>query len=283
MRPKQQRYGRGYRVEPLPEGLGGERLQQYVDRMSWFHCIDLGGGVVTKGLKPVDVIDREWDLFELGDLRGRSVLDIGGVDGGHAFHAELAGASPVAVLDHYVWSAHADRYGEIYRAEIAEGRVPPAPHDSAAWDPDSMPSRWRFDVARQVLGSNVRTMAFDFMDCDLRRVGKWDVVLYLGVLYHMEDPVRALRRVAAVTRQQTIIETEAIVVPGHPQPLWRFFPQGEQNNDRTTLWAPNLGGLLGLVGLAGFRDSEVLVGEPEIREGTTQAIQRYRAIVRAIK
>jgi hypothetical protein len=30
------------------------------------------------------------------------------------------------------------------------------------------------------------------MTCDLRQLGTWDVVLYLGVLYHMEDPLTAL-------------------------------------------------------------------------------------------
>ena len=276
------RYGKNYSVETLPPGLAGAALQRYVDRMSWYHCIELGDGVVTKGIKPAEVIGREWELFALGDLQGRSVLDIGGVDGGYAFRAERAGASSVAVVDHYVWSADPDAYGRIYSDEIAAGRTPPAPHQSAAWHPEDLPARWRFDAARQALGSQVRAIATDFMSCDLRRIGTWDVVLYLGVLYHIEDPVRAMRRVAAVTRQQAIIETEAVVVPGEPAPLWRFFPRGEHNNDRTTVWAPNMGALLGLLGLAGFRDAEVLAGEPQLPDGA-DAIQHYRAIVRAVK
>jgi hypothetical protein len=42
-----------------------------------------------------------------------------------------------------------------------------------------------------------------------------------------------LGRMSAVTRQQAIIETEAVVIAGHPEPLWRFFPHGELNHDRT--------------------------------------------------
>jgi tRNA (mo5U34)-methyltransferase len=129
----------------------------------------------------------------------------------------------------------------------------------------------------------VSALALDFMACDLGEVGVWDIVLFLGVLYHIEDPLRALRRVFAVTRHEAIIETEAVVIPGHPEPLWRFFPHGELNHDRTNWWAPNLGGLLGLVGAAGFTDAHVLSGEPASAGRRATAVRHYRAIVRAIK
>jgi tRNA (mo5U34)-methyltransferase len=121
------------------------------------------------------------------------------------------------------------------------------------------------------------------MDCDLKRVGLWDVVLYLGVLYHMPDPVGALRRLAAVTRQQAIIETETMFIRGHPEALWRFFPGGELNHDRTHWWAPNLNALQGLIGAAGFSNAEVLAGEPPDGDLDGDGPFHYRAIVRAIK
>jgi tRNA (mo5U34)-methyltransferase len=210
------------------------------------------------------------------------LLDIAGVDGAYAFRAEQAGASPVAVLDHYVWSADPDAYARLYRDHVNAGTTPPAPHETDLWDPEHLPARWRFDTARQLLGSNVRAIAADFMECDLAELGSWDVVLYLGVLYHMEDPLRAMRRVAEVTRRQAIVETEAIVVPGHPEPLWRFFPDDELNHDRTNWWVPNLAAILGLLGAAGFAATEVLSGEPE-EDGAGAAARHYRAIVRAIK
>lgn len=275
-------YGGGYRIESLPQGIGGDALQRHVDRMSWYHSVELADGVVTRGIKPVEVIDREWSLFALGDLTGRSVLDIGGADGAYAFRAERAGAAPVAVLDHYVWCADPDRYGRIYEEHVAAGLTPPPPHESDAWHPDTLPGRWRFDTARQALGSQVRAIAVDFMDCELDRIGLWDVVLYLGVLYHMEEPLSALRRLAAVTRRQAIIETCALRLPGHAEPLWSFFPHGELNHDRTNWWAPNLGALLGALGAAGFSDAEVLAGEPDCVDGG-EGSAHYRAIVRAIK
>ncbi|MDQ3810507.1 MAG: DUF1698 domain-containing protein [Chloroflexota bacterium] len=276
-------YGRSYEVEALPAGLTAEALRTYVGRMGWYHEIDLGNGVVTPAMKARADIDREWSLFALGDLAGKSVLDIGGIDGAYAFLAERAGAAPVAVLDHYLWATDPDAYGRLYRQHVQAGRTPPAPHESEAWDPDRLPAKWRFDTARQALDSQVKAIVVDFMDCDLDGVGVWDIVLYLGVLYHIEEPMRALRRLAAVTRQQAIIETQAMLLPGHPHPLWSFFPGAELNHDRSNWWAPNLGALLGALGAAGFTNTEILAGEPQIAPEAHDSPHHYRAIVRAIK
>lgn len=114
-----------------------------------------------------------------------------------------------------------------------------------------------FDTARQALRSRAQAIPLDFSECDLAAVGQWYIVLYLGVLYHMPDPVRALRRVAAVTREQAITETEAMFLCGHPEALWRFFPDGELNHDRSNWWVPNINALIGLIGAAGFNNAEI--------------------------
>jgi tRNA (mo5U34)-methyltransferase len=277
------RYGSSYKEEPLPSGLSPDELREYVGRMGWYHQIDLGNGVLTPGMKSQRDIAREWELFALGDLTGKSVLDIGGVDGAYAFLAERNGADRVAVLDHYLWATDPDHYARIYHAHIEAGMIPPAPHESEAWHQDTLPARWRFDTARQALHSRVEGIVQDFTECDLAAVGQWDIVAYLGVLYHMPDPVRVLRRVAAVTRDQAIIETEAMFIRGHPEALWRFFPHGELNHDRSNWWVPNIDALLGLVGAAGFSNAEVLAGEPTDDPRPGDGPHHYRAIVRAIK
>jgi tRNA (mo5U34)-methyltransferase len=277
-------YGAQYRAATLPDPITPDDLRERAIRDGWCHEIDLGHGVISPGgMRSREQITREFQLFGLGDLKGKSLLDIGGVDGGYAFRAEAAGAAPVAVLDHYLWATDAARYGEIHRECIGKGVVPPAPHESDAWHPDTLPGRWRFDLARQALHSRAEALALDFMDCDLSEVGQWDVVLYLGVLYHIADPVRALRRVAAVTRQTAIIESEAMVLRSRRSPLWCFFPDGELNNDRSNWWVPNLAALVGLVGAAGFRRAEVLAGEPDLRALPGDGPHYYRAIIRATR
>jgi hypothetical protein len=70
------------------------------------------------------------------------------------------------------------------------------------------------------------------MSRDVASIGSWDIVLRRGVLYQAEDPLRVLRRLAAVTRRQAIFETEA----GDCAPSRNsvaLFPSGEFHHDRT--------------------------------------------------
>jgi tRNA (mo5U34)-methyltransferase len=273
-------FGRAYELQPLPASPG--ELKERLQGSMWFHEIDLGNGVSTvPAVRSAASMREDWELFALGDLSGRSLIDVGGMDGGFAFMAEKAGAAKVAVLDHYIWSTDSDEYDAIFRACLEAGRTPPAPHETTAWHPESLPTRWRFDLARRALGSSAEGIVMDFMDGDVAEVGTWDVVLYLGVLYHMTDPIEAMSRVAAITGEQAIIETLAMHIPGHPEPLWRFYPGSEYNNDRTNWFVPNVEALVGIAQVAGFRGVEVLRAAPGDLPG--RGPHHYRAIIRATK
>jgi len=98
---------------------------------------------------------------------------------------------------------------------------------------------------------------------DLNALGTFDVVLYLGVLYHMKDPLESLERVAAVTQGVAIMETEAVEVAGLERvPLWEFFQPAELNRDVSNWWAPNEAGLLAACRRAGFSRAEGVAGPP---------------------
>lgn len=282
-RPAHPVFGRLHAALPPPPSDAAE-LQALVDRIGpWSHSIDLGAGVTTSGVKPAAAVEREWQSFGLSELAGKSVLDVGGDDGAFAFLAERAGAERVAVLDHYPWSVDRRGYAELCERMRAEGQVPPAAHETQFWDPARLPALRQLEVARARLHSGVQAIAMDFMDCDLEQVGEWDVVLYLDRLQRTEEPLRALHRLAAVTCEQAIIETEAVFVRDHREPLSSFFPGGELHADRTIWWVPNMGALLGLVGAAGFSRVEVLAGEPD-DDGLPATVPRhYRATVRALK
>lgn len=73
-----------------------------VEQVTWYHCIDVGHGIVTPGrFNPR--LALHW--IELpADLSGRPVLDIGSYDGFFAFEAERRGATRVVATDWYEWS-----------------------------------------------------------------------------------------------------------------------------------------------------------------------------------
>jgi tRNA (mo5U34)-methyltransferase len=250
----------------------------------WFHSIDLGGGVVTPGHKSAGALRAELDAMALPDLRGKSVLDIGGWDGYFAFAAEQRGAARVAVVDHYMWSMDSRGQQAYWRRCMSEGVTPRPYHETEFWQPETLPGKRGFDLAREALGSRVEAIVADFMTCDLAELGDWDVVLYLGVLYHMEEPLTALRRVAAVTRRLAVVETEAIVVPGlEHEALWRFFPGAELNADVSNWWAPNLTALAGALQAAGFASAQPTLGPSAVLVAAAGGPHHYRLTVHAAK
>jgi tRNA (mo5U34)-methyltransferase len=246
----------------------------------WWHSVDLGKGLVTPGHKSTETLAEELEALHLPELAGKTVLDVGGWDGFFAFEAERQGASRVAVLDHYVWSL--DLAGQQrYWRECAAAGVDPEPNElTEFWHPETLPGRAGFDTARELLDSRVNGIAGDFMTYDLDELGLWDIVLYLGVLYHMKHPLAALERLAKVTRDTAIIETEAVMIPGQEdQALWQFFPGAELNHDISNWWAPTAPALTGALRAAGFREA-VMFQPPPAEIGQ---IVHYRAVVHALK
>ena len=120
------------------------------------------------------------------------------------------------------------------------------------------------------------------MSADLEQLGRFDVVLFLGVLYHLEAPLTALRRLRDVTADVAIIESAAIEVRGHEaRPLAEFFPADELGDDDTNWWAPNLPAIVGMCRAAGFADVRVVRRPPSRPAWRRERLRRYRAIVHA--
>jgi len=251
----------------------------------WFHSIDLGHGVVTRGVKSSAVLAAELRNLALGDLSGKTVLDIGAWDGFFSFQAERLGAARVVSLDHFMWGK--DPAIARYYEDCREKGVPPQPgYIPFPIPPSELPGKRGYDLAARVLGSRAEAIVDDFMTTDLERLGQFDVVFYLGVLYHMQDPMVALRRLASVAREQVLIETEAIVVPGYEQGAFcEFYEGSELNQDASNWWAPNPKALAGMCRAGGFARVETLVGPPPaaLTGNGPQSPVHYRAVVRAWK
>jgi tRNA (mo5U34)-methyltransferase len=231
----------------------------------WWHSIDLGQGVVTPGRVANNWLTRMLETLRLPNLQGKRVLDIGTYDGFFAFAAEKGGAAKVVAVDYYTWSMDLVKQVQLWKECQEKGvPMPPEPEVPDLWHPDTLPGKKGFDTAHKALGSQVEAVVCDYMALDLDRIGTFDVVLYLGVLYHMKDLLGAMRRVAQLTKDLAVIETEAVEVPGFADhALCEFYPFSELNGDSSNWWAPNEKALVGLCRAAGFRKVDVLVGPPE--------------------
>jgi tRNA (mo5U34)-methyltransferase len=266
-----------------------DELRARVDEAGvWFHSIDLGDGVITPGAKSSAWLEQELARLELGDLRGKSVLDIGAYDGFYSFAAERLGADRVVAFDQYIWCADMPGYMQYRDRQMAAGlEVEPVHALPEFWRPDELPGRRPFDLAHEVLGSRVEVVVGDLLDYDFEELGTFDVVLYLGVLYHARHPLLALERLSSVTRGTAVIETQAEEFRSSgAQRLCRFIEGDELNHDPSNWWTFNAASLLSMCRAAGFERAE-LRSQPSRGRLRARALVRgsapYRAVVRATK
>jgi tRNA (mo5U34)-methyltransferase len=220
-------------------------LRQQVEAIRWYHTIDLGHGVVTKGVDDTGLRLARIDLPE--SFAGSTVLDIGAWDGFFSFEAERRGASRVVAADYYSW--HGVGWG------TKDGKA-------------------GFELARAALGSHVEDIGIDVMDLSPDRVGTFDVVLFLGVLYHLPHPLLALERVASVTRDLLVLETVVDMV-GFRRPAMALYRSRELNNDPTNWWGPNVPAVESMLRTVGFGRVRTVSSLPSLSYRAARAIVHH--------
>jgi tRNA (mo5U34)-methyltransferase len=194
-------------------------IQAELKKINWFHRINLGHGIITPGFD--DTPTKLSQVRLPANLMGKSVLDIGAWDGFFSFEAERRGASRVVALDGGVWKVNS-----IGKAG--------------------------FEFARKVLNSKVEDVEMEVSQICVDSLGQFDLVLFLGVLYHLPDPVGSFLKVASVARHEIIVETHVDLIE-HKVPAIAFYPFDECANDQTNWCGPNQAAMEGMLKLAGFK------------------------------
>jgi tRNA (mo5U34)-methyltransferase len=209
--------------------LTPDEIREGMSAIRWTHVLDLGQGVVTPGLwPPVDLVAAGCPA----DLRGMRVLDLCAADGGCAFQAERLGADYVLATDSYLWGG-------------ARGT-----------------SKAAFDFARDALGSKVDSKYLEVLDHSPETVGgTYDLVLFLGVLYHMRHPLLALERLFSVTGGQAIIESHVDMLD-YDRPAMAFYPGDDLNGDPSNWWGPNVPAMEAMLKDVGFRKVQLVSVTP---------------------
>ena len=191
----------------------------------WYHRIELAPGIVTPGVNDSSAVLRNLEALGLpDDFSGLRVLDIGCRDGFFSFAMEARGA---------------DVTGVDYALASVTG----------------------FEVAAKVLDSHVKYVVENVYDLDPQKYGRFDVVFFLGVLYHLRNPLLALDRIRQMLNPSGLLFVECQLstderVNALDIPIWQFYPRAALNGDETNKWAPNLPGLLLVVEEAEFSIQE---------------------------
>jgi tRNA (mo5U34)-methyltransferase len=227
--------------------LDPRELRRRAGEVAWWHTIDLGHGVVTPG---VDATPRRIRSIQMpARLDGRSVLDVGAWDGAYAFEAERRGADRVMAVDTAMWQMGPPTTGK-------DG----------------------FELAREALDSKVEDREVEVLDISPDTVGgTFDVVLFVGVLYHMPHPLMALHSVSSVTREHLIVET-ASDLPGVRRPAGAMYPSSELGGDSSNWWGFNTAAVVQMVRAVGFSEVEVVSRPGPLRRVARLGARAGRAL-----
>lgn len=210
----------------------------------WFHNMDLGGVQTAPAHFLGDYPAVKWERFKdsiPADLSGRTVLDVGCNAGFYSIEMKRRGAERVVGIDS----------DEAYLAQA------------------------RF--AAEVSGAEI-----EFRKLSVYEVGSlresFDVVLFMGVLYHLRHPLLALdllyehavrdllifqsllrgsTEVERLEEDYPFTETGIFNQPGFPK---MHFIEDRYSGDPTNWWIPNLACAEAMLRSAGFR----IVAHPEL-------------------
>jgi tRNA (mo5U34)-methyltransferase len=212
------------RCSLTPEEIG-RRIRSYY----WHYTFEFGDHLVEadwplgKGLRGRQY-QRYRHIFPAilsltgGTLQGKTVLDVGCNCGFWSIQARLAGADRILGL------------------EASEENV---------------------DQAKFILElTGLDRLSFEqenAYDISGKRQGEFDVVLHLGLLYHLEHPVLSLERLSEVTRELAVVDTT--VVPDHAS-VCRVQPDvvHDQNYSSRLCMIPSSSAVVLMLRHAGFRE-----------------------------
>ena len=190
----------------------------------WWHSFVLPDGTRIDGVNSVASLQNRLAQFPVpADLTGKRVLDIGTWDGWFAFEMERRGAQVVAI---------------------------------DCWENPL------FHEMHARLQSRVEYHQLDMFDLTPERIGRFDIVLFMGVLYHLKHPLLALERVCALTTDLACVDSFVLREEHRPGQLAgravMEFYETKQMGGQTDNWtAPNLECLLAFCRTAGFARVEL--------------------------
>jgi tRNA (mo5U34)-methyltransferase len=235
----------------MPKPSPDEIRKTIVALGPWFHNIRLDGIETAPNHFLGDYPTIKWQRFAHGipqDLRGRTVLDIGCNAGFYALEMKRRGAARVVAID--------SDEGYLRQARFAA----------------------------QITGLDIEFARLSVYD--VAALGeRFDVVLFLGVLYHLRHPLLALDLIrehvakdlfvcqsmqrgdpdeAAIEPDYPFTETEIFERPSFPR---LYFIEQRYSGDDTNWWVPNRACTMAMLRSAGFLiednpEEEVFVCRP---------------------
>lgn len=203
-----------------------EHWDEQRNSKGFWHSFEFPDGTRIDGVCDLAGLKNRIAQFPIpADLAGKRVLDIGAWDGWFSFEMERRGAEVMAVDN---------------------------------WD------NQRFRHVHARLGSRVDYRQMDVYELTPERIGRFDIVLFMGVLYHLKHPLLALERVCALATDLAAVDSFVLREEHRPSAkvddrlIMEFYETNEFGGQTDNWVGPNLACLMAFCRTAGFARVELL-------------------------
>lgn len=148
--------------------MSKDEILELIDQVHWYHSFEIYPGIITPGICRV-YPKLTFERFGLSpQLKGKRILEIGTLDGPYAFELESRGADVVA---------------------------------TDIQDPDNT----GFNIAKKILNSNVEYVRTSVYDLTKNLDRKFDIVLFMGVFYHLKYPLLAFEQIYDILKDDGLL------------------------------------------------------------------------------
>src|SRR6266508_3546048 len=237
------------RGDPMPTNsteAGADRRTAW-EEFYWYHCIDLGNGIVTDGDYDMTQYLKYYRFPD--DLRGKRVLDVGRASGFFSFEFERRGADVTAT-----------EIASFFDWDFVGGEAERRRRIQAVGDPEAYTRRHitgAFHHAYAMRGSRLKAKTIGVYDIRPEEFenSPFDLVFAGSITSHLRDPILALERLRSVTSGTCLIAAPAV---GVVETLPTMVLVGTMDSDRRSWWVLNKKGLLEMLYCAGFSTAEIV-------------------------
>lgn len=149
-----------------------EDIKLEIKKYTFYHKIKIKDDIFTRETENEHFSHRRlFKYIDDIDLRGKKVLDIGCRDGIFSFYAEKKGAKEIVAIDN----------------NLSKGAV---------------------NFLIPYFNSKVKMYEKNLYELTENDFGKFDVIFFFGVLYHLREPITAIRKLSDILNEKGLILCE---------------------------------------------------------------------------
>lgn len=186
-----------------------EDIKSEIKKYTFYHKIKVKDDIFTRETENEHFSHRRlFKYIDDIDLKGKKVLDIGCRDGVFSFYAEKKGAKEIVAIDN----------------NVSKGAV---------------------NFLIPYFNSKVKMYEKNLYDLTENDFGKFDVIFFFGVLYHLREPITAIRKLSDILNEKGLILCETAITDNiETKPIIYIpFKTGPNPEDPTSCTFFNMRGL----------------------------------------